>query len=129
MAQYRTLGDPQILRWMREILAQLDAQPFFATTAPSWVDASLRRQAGRLLVHFVNQNPGRDVARLHTDDTWVDEIPDVGLYACELRLPRRPRAVTWEPGGEKVEWTWRRGVLHATVPRFRIHGCLSVTGA
>lgn len=125
---YMRHGDPQMLRWLREIVAELDPGPFLATDAPSWVDVSPRRAAdGRLLVHFVNQNPGRDVAKLHTDDTWVDEIPDVGPYACELRLPKRPRAATWEPGGQPLEPTWRDGRLRVTLPRFHIHGCLAVT--
>jgi hypothetical protein len=79
-----------------------------------------------LLVHFVNQNPGRDVAKLGTDDTWVDEIPEVGPYTCELRLEKKPQVVTWEPGGGKVEWNWQDGRLQATLPRFRFHGCLAV---
>jgi hypothetical protein len=76
----------------------------------------------------VNQNPGRDVARLGTDDTWVDEIPEVGPYACELRLAKKPRAVTWEPGGQQVDWNWQKGRLQVTLPRFHIHGCLAVKG-
>jgi len=97
--QYSAWGDPQILRWLGEVLAVLQPEPRVATDAPSWVDLSLRRGAdGRLLVHFVNQNPGRDVAKLGTDDTWVDEIPEVGPFTLALRLPRKPRAVTWEPG-------------------------------
>ncbi len=124
---YLTLGDPQMLRWLREILGQLEPHPFLTTDAPSWVDLSPRRAAdGRLLVHFVNQNPGRDVARLVTDDAWVDEIPEVGPYACELRLAKKPLAVTWEPGGGKLDWTWKDGRLQVTLPRFQIHGCLAV---
>jgi hypothetical protein len=124
---YMYLGDPQMLRWIREILKELYPVPFLTTDAPSWVDVSPRRAVdGRLLVHFVNQNPGRDVAKLGTDDTWVDEIPEVGPYTCELRLEKKPQVVTWEPGGGKVEWNWQDGRLQATLPRFRFHGCLAV---
>jgi len=124
---YQRLGDPQMLRWVREILDVLDPEAFLATDAPSWVDLSLRRGAdGRLLVHFVNQNPGRDVAKLGADDTWVDEIPEVGPFTLALRLPRRPRAVTWEPGCAALRRAWKAGVLRVEVPRFRIHGCVAV---
>lgn len=125
---YGYFGDPQMLRWLREVVDFLQPEPLVATNAPSWVDLSLRRAAdGRLLAHFVNQNPGRDVAKLGSDDTWVDEIPEVGLFSCELRLAKKPQAVTWEPGGEKLEWTWKKGLLQVTLPRFRIHGCLAVS--
>jgi len=124
--QYKTLGDPQMLRWLREIVDYLQPQPFCKTDAPSWVDVSLRRKNGRLLVHFVNQTPGRDVARLNTDDTWVDEIPEVGPFRLELRTVQKPTAVRWEPGSEALAFEFRRGVLRLELPRFRIHGCVCV---
>jgi hypothetical protein len=127
-AQYRTLGDPQILRWFREVLAVLQPAPFCRTDAPSWIDLSLRRRGDDLLVHFVNQNPGRDVARLGSDDTWVDEIPEVGPFALELRLPRRPRTATWEPAAERLTVAFRAGTVRLEIPRFRIHGCAVVQG-
>jgi hypothetical protein len=85
---------------------------------------TLRRKGDRLLVHLVNQNPGRDVAKLGTDDTWVDEIPEIGPFTLMLRLPASPWPVTWEPTGERLDAAWRRGTLTVTVPRFHIHGCV-----
>ncbi len=126
-SQYRTLG-AQMLRWLREIIDELMPTRLCRTDAPSWVDLSLRRSAdGRLLVHFVNQNPGRDICRLNSDDTWVDEIPEVGPYMCELRISKKPRAVSWEPGGHKPGWSWTAGLLKIEVPRFRIHGCAAIS--
>jgi len=125
-AQYRTLGDPQMLRWLREIVDFLQPEPLCRTDAPSWVDLSLRRQAGRLLVHFVNQNPGRDLSRLNTDDTWADEVPEVGEFRLELRLPQKPKAVWWEPGHCRLPFSLTRSGLRLDVPRFRIHGCVCV---
>ena len=92
------------------------------------MDLSLRRDAtGRLLVHCVNQNPGRDVARLGTDDTWVDEIPEVGPYKLALRLPHKPAQVRWAPESRSLKSTWKQGVLTLDVPRFHIHGCVVIT--
>jgi hypothetical protein len=124
--QYRSLGDPQILRWLGELLGHLDPKPFLVTDAPSWVDLSLRRKGGRLLVHAVNHNPGRDVAKLGTDDTWVGEIPDVGPFSLTLRLPAAPAGVTWQPDGKPAAFQWTDGACRITVPRFHIHGCVSI---
>ena len=124
--QYRTLGDPQMLRWLREILAFMDPKPFFRTDAPSWVDISLRRKGRDLLLHFVNQNPGRDVAKLNTDDTWVDEIPEVGPYQMTLRCARKPKQVMWEPEHRILPADFKDGQLSAEIPRFKIHGCVVV---
>ncbi len=125
--QYRVLGDPQMLRWLREIMNILQPEPLCETDAPSWVDLSLRYDAsGQLLVHFVNQNPGRDVVKLGSDDTWVDEIPEVGPYTLTLRLAEKPGEVYWAPEGRAVVSTWANGVLALEVPRFKIHGCVVV---
>ncbi|OPZ86856.1 MAG: Alpha-L-fucosidase [bacterium ADurb.Bin429] len=124
--RYKTLGDPQMLRWLREIVDALDPQPYFRTDAPTWVDVSLRRKNGMLLIHFVNQNPGRDVARLGTDDTWVDEIPVVGPYRCDIRLPKSPEAVTLEPGGEPTDWHYADEVLTVVLPKLWIHACVKI---
>ena len=61
--QYQPLGDPQMLRWLREIIDGMDPAPFVRTDAPSWVDVSVRRKDGALLVHLVNQNPGRGIVQ------------------------------------------------------------------
>jgi len=127
--QYSILGDPQLLRWLRELLDTMDPSPFLTTDAPSWVDISLRCKEDQLLIHFVNQNPGRDVARLGADDTWVDEIPEVGPYLLEMRLPQPPHVVTWEPGGLVLESKHASGLFHVEVPRFHIHGCVVITRA
>lgn len=126
-SKYAVLGDPQILRWLHEILDDLQPAPRCKTNAPSWVDLSLRHSAdGKLLLHLVNQNPGRDVAKLRSDDTWVDEIPEVGPYRVELRMSRKPKAVWWEPGRRNLAVGYDSGVLIVDVPRFKIHGCVAV---
>lgn len=126
-AHYNTLGDPQMLRWLREVLDVLQPAPFFRTDAPSWVDVSLRKTDEALLVHFVNGNPGRDVAKLHTDDTWVDEIPAIGPITSWLRLPEQPQTVTIEPGEIAAEFSWADGVLTVTLPRLEIHRCVKIS--
>lgn len=127
-SKYRTLGDPQILRWVREILAFLQPRPFCHTNAPSWVDVSIRRDAHlNLLVHFVNQSAGRDLSSLRTDDLWADEIPEVGPLFVELRLPTLPGSVVWNPGAIELPFKYAGDVLRIEIPRFHIHGCIRVT--
>ncbi|MHB9108098.1 MAG: alpha-L-fucosidase [Armatimonadota bacterium] len=124
--RYLYLGDPQMLRWLREIVDEMQPEALFTTDAPSWMDVSLRKKGDALLVHFVNYNPGRDVARLHTDDLWVDEIPAVGPITSQISLAARPAAVTLEPGSKAIDWTWQDGMLEVVVPKVRIHGCIKI---
>jgi hypothetical protein len=122
---YNRLGDPQILRWLGEILNHLQPEPFFKTDAPSWVDVSLRCKGDSLLIHFVNQNPGRDISRFRTDDLWVDEIPEIGPFTCKLRVPEKPRTLVWQPGNEPIVFSHKKGILYFQIPRFQIHGCVT----
>ena len=115
-----------MLRWMREILEFADPVPTVATDAPSWVDITLRRKGRALFMHVVNQNPGRDLSKLNTDDTWVDEIPAVGPYQFRLQCPRKPGRVTWEPGHQAASSPWNKGVLTVSLPSVHIHTCLRV---
>ena len=123
-AQYNRLGDPQMLCWVREILAFLDPRPYLTTTAPVWVDISLRRKNGRVIVHFVNQNPGRDVIKINSDDMWVDDIPTVGPFLLTLRLKQRPTSVMWQPNAVELSSRHQAGRLTVEIPTFQIHGCL-----
>jgi len=107
----------------------LQPEPLFSTSAPSWIDVSLRRKGNCLLIHFVNQNPGRDISLLNTDDTWVDEIPEVGPHRISLRIPAsNVKAVSWEPGHHKLSYSDHTGALNIEVPRFKVHGCVKITG-
>jgi hypothetical protein len=124
--RYAAYGDPQILRWLRQLVELADPEPLLTTDAPSWVDVSLRRKGEQWLVHLVNQNPGRDVAKLNSDDTWVDEIPTIGPITCRLRLAARPAEVRTVPGGESLRWAWKQGVLEMNLPHLRVHACLVI---
>ena len=66
------------------------------------------------------------MAKLNTDDTWVDEIPAIGPLVCEFRCAAKPGQVTWEPGQIPLTTAWDRGVLRVTVPRLHIHGCVAI---
>lgn len=125
-ARYCELGDPQMLRWLREIVDSLQPRPLFETDAPSWVDITLRKRGKHTLIHFVNQNPGRDVAKLNCNDCWVDEIPEVAPLACQLRDSRDPKYVTWKPEGLGVPFVRKNGIIRFETPVFHIHGCITV---
>lgn len=127
-ANYAILGDPQMLHWLREILQRIQPSPFFDTTAPTWVDVSLRNKADDLLIHFVNQNPGRDLSQLNSDDVWVDEIPPVGPFTVTLRGDFAQMSdATWEPEGIVCMRSSEGDAITIEIPRFHIHGCLRLS--
>ncbi len=125
---YGRVGNPDMLAWLREILGALQPKPLFRTDALSFVEVALRSKRDRLLIHFVNGNPGRDLSLANTGDLWVDDIPSVGPITGWIRCARKPGKATWEPGGTKAETRWKEGVLQFVLPRLDIHSCLVLAG-
>jgi hypothetical protein len=58
--------------------------------------------------------------------TTPDFVPPVGPIRVQLRVAKRPSRVALVPGSQPVSWSWRDGVLEATVPQLAIHGVLVV---
>lgn len=106
------------------VMREAFPQPAVEADAPATVDLALRRtRDGKLSIHFLNL---ARVQRGETEFPPMDPYPAVGPFAVRLRTPQKPAAVRWEPEGQTVEWSWREGLLTATVPSLQIHGVLLV---
>jgi hypothetical protein len=87
------------------------------------VDVSVMRKDGRLLVNLVNTAGPHADAKVHV----FDDLPAVGPLEVAVRLPRKPRTVTLEPGGRLQRFGYREGRLLLTVPPVAIHEVLAIT--
>ncbi len=121
-------GDWQILHWLKEVFKVLEPAPLFETDAPSWIEVSLREQKerGRMLIHFVNGNPGRDISYVNTNDLWVDEIPTVGGYTFRIALDKAPKNAYFAPDNTPAPFTYEKGYATFTLDRLHIHRCLVI---
>jgi hypothetical protein len=109
------------------IMREAFPQPIITVDAPSQVDLAVRRtREGLLCVHFLNLSR---VQRGETEFPPMDPYPATAPFMVRLRVPDKPTAVSWEPEGQALEWTWHDGVLTAVVPSVQIHGVLLVTPA
>jgi hypothetical protein len=126
MSQYWQYGNPDQLAWIREILDYMIPSPMVRTDAPGCVELSLRRKGSTLLLHLVNGNPGRDISLVNSEDWWVDDIPALGPINLWIKCGGKPGEVSWQPGGAKLESSYRDGILRVTVPRLEVHGCVAV---
>lgn len=115
---------PAIRDLITAVMREAFPKPAVETDAPAHVDIALRRtRDGRLSLHFLNL---AKVQRGQTEFPPMDPYPATGPFAVRLRTPHKPAAAHWEPEGQKVAWTWRDGLLTATVPGLEIHGVLVV---
>lgn len=124
LSKYLPARSSEIRALIHGVMREAFPQPAVEADAPVHVDLALRRtHSGRLAVHFLNL---AKVQRGQTEFPPMDPYPAVEPFAVRLRTPQKPAAVRWEPEGQKAEWSWRNGILTATVPSLQIHGALVV---
>lgn len=112
----------QARRFLGALMQELFPEPMVRITGSHHVDVTIMRQGETLAINLVN------TAGPHADDNvyTFDEIPRVGPLDIEIRLPRKPRRITLEPGGEELAFTYRQGRAALTVERLDIHAIVTV---
>ncbi len=111
---------------MRDVLTgivdRMVPDPVVKVTGSHLVDVSLMRKDGTLCVHLVNTGGPHSDENVYT----FDEIPPVGPLTVAVRLPKRPRRITIEPGGERLRFRWKDGTAEVTVPQVEIHASVRI---
>ncbi|MCS6953643.1 MAG: hypothetical protein NZM33_12400 [Bryobacteraceae bacterium] len=118
---FATTHAPAVRQIVHRLVRRLFT-PIVELTGPPTVELVLRRQKDLLLLHLLNST-GMQVA---SDYAVVDFIPSVGPLRLRIRLPARPRAVRFEPGGHVLRGQWRDGIWSTEIPRLEIHGTVVV---
>jgi hypothetical protein len=62
--------------------------------------------------------------QLASDYGAIDFVPPVGPLQVRLRMPRRPRRVSVEPGGHALDGSWSDGLWSGTLERLDLHRIL-----
>jgi hypothetical protein len=122
-AVYFNSHHPAVREFIGRLARELFPMPAVEIEGPAGIDVALRRTAdGRLALHL-----------LHTGNMPIpdrydfsDSVPVVENVGVKLRVPAKPKSVTWVPDGGRLPWSWRDGVLAVTIPRLHIHGVLVV---
>jgi hypothetical protein len=123
MRNYLLCHHPRLRAFVRELLGSFDIAWTCRVVGPPQIEVSLRESEGRLLVNLVNRAVTPTLTpRLHI----VEEVPPTGRITVELRLEKKPRAVTLEPGAQPVKRSYRDGRLTAQVEEVRMHSILAV---
>ena len=113
--------------WLREFIGSLAADVFPDPTVqidgPFCLDVALRTtRDGRLSVHLLN------TANMPVPDRYgfTDFIPPLENVRVTIKLPAKPRSVSWVPDGGALDWSWSGGRLTVTIPRLKIHGVVVI---
>jgi hypothetical protein len=112
---------PEALRHsLNDLARQLFPKPMVEVKGSNDVDVCLARNHGKLLVNLVN------TAGPHKTQSILESIPPIGPLDITLRLPRKPAAVTREPGARPLTCDNRDGQLRPTVPKVEIYEIVAV---
>ncbi len=97
--------------------------PLVSVEAEAWLEVVLMRQAGRLLVHLVNQHGDRP-----TDGNYrcAEQIVPVRDITVRVRCDAQPERVTLEPDGAHAAWDYQDGVAAIRVPEVYIHRVIAI---
>jgi len=108
--------------FINSLVQQLFPQPVVQVTGSHYVDVTVNRIGGRLTVNLVNTAGPHDNAAVSV----FDEIPTVGPLDITIRYPEKPKNVTLEPGGKKMEYKHADGQIKLTIPKLEIHEIIVV---
>lgn len=111
---------PETRRFVARVLGQIFV-PSFTIEGPPTVEAVRRRKGGLELLHLGNTT----AMQVASDYGAIDFVPPVGPLRLRVRMRRRPRRVTLEPGGRPVEGSWSDGVWTGALERLEVHSILA----
>lgn len=117
---YNGVRSPVVRGFLNVLARRLFPKPMAEVTGSPNVDVCLMRKAGKLLVNLVNTSGP------HQTEPIQEAIQPVGPLAVTLRLPRKPKKLTLEPGGRPLDFEYCDGAVTLTVQQLDIHRVIAV---
>jgi hypothetical protein len=105
------------------ILQQALPEPIVTVTGSKDIDVSPRRLDDRLTIHLVNTSGPHAKPPIG----GIPQIEPIGPLNIEIRLARKPKAVTLQPGAHDLSFTWNDGLATLTLPRLDVYSILVVS--
>ena len=82
-------------------------------------------KGGDLFVHLVNTSGPHAQLEVPTHD----EILPIPYVKVRIRLDKKPQAITLQPAGKPLPFTWSKGVCSLAISQIAIHEIIQVRPA
>jgi hypothetical protein len=82
-------------------------------------------KADDVFVHLVNASG----PHAQLDVPTHDEILPIHDVQVQIRLDKKPAAVTRQPAGKKPPFTWSKGVCSLRIPKIDLHEIIQISSA
>jgi hypothetical protein len=112
---YSSAPSEGVRKFLNDLVRQLFANPIVEVSGTSDVDVCVMRKDGKLLVNLINTSGP------HRTKPILEEIAPIGPLKVSIRQENKPAKVTLEPSGKALDFEYRDGKIHLTVPQVAIH--------
>ncbi len=108
--------------FMESLVDELFPDPVVDIQGTHFVDVTLMRKDGTLMVNLVNTSgPHAD------DEIYIyDTVPPVGPVTVSVVYPNRPSAVVVQPGNRNVSYNYLNGKVVLTLPSVELHDIIVI---
>jgi len=114
---YTNRSAPVLRDFLAALVKEIVPKPMVTVTGSHYVDVTLNRKEGALILNLVNASGPHDNEKVMVHD----EIPPVGPLKIALQLPSKPQKVMLQPENIPMTFTYRNGVLECSLPLLKIH--------
>ncbi len=114
---------PLMRRFIGDMAAALDTPGLVRVHGPWHIEMAAREKEGRILIHLINRGVS---GYLSPHRHIVENVPDTGSFTVTIPIAERPTRCYLTPDKFGLEWTWKDGLLTATVGGLHIHNVLVV---
>lgn len=114
---------PLIRRFIGDTIAGLSVPRLIQVRGPWYIEMAARTKGGSLHLQFVNRGVS---GYLSPNYHMVEHVPDSGPFTVTAPLQKRPRRCYMAPDPAGLEWTWKDGLLTASISGLHIHNVLII---
>jgi hypothetical protein len=108
--------------YFNSLVRELFRDPIVEVTGSHYVDVTLNKVNGKLVVNLVN------TAGPHDNDNVLvyDEIPVVGPLSISVRYASKPLRVTLQPANKPLEFKYEQGKILCKIDKLEIHDLIVI---
>jgi len=93
--------------------------------APPGIEAVMNRRGNDVFVHFVNHVSGKIIHEVN--ERYLDDITTIYGIQAEIRIERKPAAVTLMPGNQPLEYTYKDEYVSIKLPPLEHHMAIKIS--
>lgn len=108
--------------FLQALVRELFPEPLVTVSGSRHVDITVNRKDSKLAINLVNTAGPHGNAKVYV----FDDIPAVGPLSITIRHDQKPNKVTLEPSNSKIDYTYRHGKIHLTIPHLAFHEIIVV---